>query len=447
MRIRLMIAIVALLLVSALAVAQDESMEVSDATCSPILEQVWTTASDACVAGPTGYICNGGRAPLVQPDGPVRSALSSIGALVEAQEVDLLQTAPLSLESSNGGVAWLRLSDPLALTGLLVGHVAVMDVSPPDFPPWQSMVVVTGSSAPVCGIAPHNVFIAQTPIDQSTNFVVNGVSIILNGTLMVETQDSATLFLTLSGSARVLSKGQEQQMPLGEQVTVAYNSGDYFTPIGPPSVPELMDTSLIQNVPVALLDVPVLLPQPGYVSTRGLVNVRAEPSVSGALLGQVPAGEVLSVLGRNPSGDWYHVRLNTGETGWMFADLLVQNVGDIQAVYEATPQMPQRYGLMGQLARVIAPAGINVRRAPDVSFALAYNLTAGAEVTLLARSPYSPWVKIQSEAGIGWAALITLDTEAIINALPIDYDVPPPPVPTQVPGSFGNAFPDPRGGG
>lgn len=421
--------------------------QVSDATCSPILEQLWTTASDACVAGPTGYVCNGGRAPLVQPDGPVRIALSSIGALVEVKEVDLLQTAPLSMESSNGGVAWLRLGDPLALTGLLVGHVAVMDVAPPDFLPWQSIVVVTGSSPPVCGVAPQNVFIAQTPLEQATNIVINGVSVSLNGTILVETQEAATIFVALSGSAHLLTRGQGQQVTLGQQVSVPYDSGDYFAPIGPPSAPELMDTDLIQNVPVALLDVPVLLPQPGYVTTRGLVNMRAEPTTEGALLGQVPAGQTLSVLGRNPVGTWYHVRLNTGETGWMFAELLAQNVGDIQAVYEATPQMPQRYGLMGQIARVIAPAGVNVRRAPDVSFALAYNLIAGAEVTLLARSPYSPWVKIQHESGIGWVALTTLHTEAIINALPIDYDVPPPPVPTRIPGSFGNAFPDPRGGG
>ena len=45
---------------------------------------------------------------------------------------------------------------------------------------------------------------------------------------------------------------------------------------------------------------------------------------------------------------------------------------------------------------------------------------------------------------VGWLALITLQTQAVIEALPIDYDVPPPPQPTRVPGSFGNAFPDPN---
>ncbi|HEX2905922.1 MAG TPA: hypothetical protein VHO69_03630 [Phototrophicaceae bacterium] len=47
---------------------------------------------------------------------------------------------------------------------------------------------------------------------------------------------------------------------------------------------------------------------------------------------------------------------------------------------------------------------------------------------------------------IGWLSLVALETQAIIESLPIDYDVPTPPPPTRVPGSFGNAFPDPNKG-
>lgn len=456
MRIFIVIAIFGLIVLSAAhisipvsVVAQEEvAVETSDALCSPALEQVWTLASDACIGGPVGYVCNGGKPPLVEPAGPVSTALSSVGALVEATQVDLLQTSPLSVEQSNGGVAWLRLEAPIAFTGLLLGYVAALDVTPPDFPSWQSMVIVTGNSDSLtCGTAPQNAFIAQTQVGQPTNIVINGASINLNGTLMVQTSAAETHFLGLAGRARIFARGSEQIVQLGEQVSVPYNAGDYYSPAGQPSAPTFMDNTSIQNLPVALLDYPLLLPQPGYVTTAGLVNMRSAPDTTAALLGQVPAGEVLSVLGRNPEGNWYHVRLNTGETGWMFASLLLQNVGEISAVYEATPQPPQRYGLMGEIGTVLAPDGVNVRQAPDASFALAFNLPAGAEVKLLARSPYSPWVKIQHGENIGWVALIAIETRVFIDALPIDYDVPPPPVPTRIPGSFGNAFPDPRGGG
>jgi hypothetical protein len=156
---------------------------------------------------------------------------------------------------------------------------------------------------------------------------------------------------------------------------------------------------------------------------------------------------VMSILGRNVLGDWYHVRLDTGETGWMLVELLVQNVGAVQAVYEATPLPPQRYGELGRIGRVLAPAGVNLRQAPDVGFPAVTSLPDGTQVIIVARSPYSPWVKVEVNGITGWLALVTLDTQVVVDALPIDYDVPPPPLPTQVPGSFGNAFPDPNAGG
>jgi hypothetical protein len=71
-------------------------------------------------------------------------------------------------------------------------------------------------------------------------------------------------------------------------------------------------------------------------------------------------------------------------------------------------------------------------------------LSSGAAVTLLERSPYSPWVKVDVGGGVtGWVALVALDTRAFIDALPVDTNVPLPPTITPLPGSFGNAFPDP----
>src|SRR5690606_19573413 len=104
------------------------------------------------------------------------------------------------------------------------------------------------------------------------------------------------------------------------------------------------------------------------------VNLRAAPNTEAALVLQIPAGEVMSVLGRNEAGNWLHVQLSNGLTGWMLAELLVQNTGVIQAVYEATPLPPQRYGVLGTTAKVVAPAGLNLREAPDVQFGLIVTL-------------------------------------------------------------------------
>ncbi|MBZ0300476.1 MAG: SH3 domain-containing protein, partial [Anaerolineae bacterium] len=328
--------------------------------------------------------------------------------------------------------------------------VTVRNIAQPDFPAWQSLVVETASETSACGAAPANAFVVQTPINPETSLVetsgivINGTSLVLSGTVLVQTRESETLFVNLGGRSRVVARGQEQPLLTGEQISVPYAPGDFSIPAGSPSIAIPFDVALVSNLPVGLLDRPLQIPQPGYVSTGGQVNLRTAPNTDGALLWQVPAGEVMSVLGRNPAGDWLHVQLSNGLTGWMFADLLIQNLGSVQAVYEETPLPPQRYGALGTTARVVAPAGLNLREAPDVQFGLIVTLPVETQVNLLARSPYSPWVKVENGGVVGWAALIALETQAVINALPIDYDVPPPPAPTRVPGSFGNAFPDPR---
>jgi uncharacterized protein YraI len=418
-----------------------------DTSCAPALETAWTTATDACLSGPVGYLCNGGSAPQVEPQGPVSNSLSTTGAMVEVDVVQSIHTVAGAADGSSIGVAWLRLPQPVQLTGLLVGDVSLRNNAPPDFPAWQGMMVQTGAEPPACGALPRNALIVQSPFNQPANIAINGVSLGLNGTVLIETRDTQTIFAGLSGQTTIFARGQEQVLRPGEQIIVPYSGGDFSFPVDIGSAPAPFDTSLAQNLPVALLDRPIILPQPGYVTTGGAVNMRTAPNTDAAILGQVPAGQVLSVLGRNTGGDWLHVRLDSGETGWMKADLLLQSLGNIQAVYDSTPAPQQRFGELGKLAKVVAPAGVNLRNAPDVSFGVVGTLPDGAMVNLLARSPYSPWVKVEYSGMTGWLALVTLQTQAVLDALPIDYDVPPPPVPTRIPGSFGNAFPDPHAGG
>jgi uncharacterized protein YgiM (DUF1202 family) len=448
MRYRVWVLVGLCFLLSAAWVAAQDGQAVSSAACAPALETLWTKASDACMSGPAGFFCNGGSAPQVEPDGAVKQALAPVGALVDVKSINVIHTQAVVSESGVAGLAWLRLTPPVQLTALLVGDVSLRNAAPPDFPAWQSMVAQTGPEISSCGATPHNALLLQTPLGQSANIAVNGVSLGLNGTLLVKTTADQTIFAGLSGESTVYAAGQDKTLRPGQQILVPYTPGAFETPAGAPGEPALLDEALAQNLPVALLDRPIIIPQPGYVMTDGAVNLRVSPSKDAAVLLQVPPGQVLSVLGRNPAGDWLHVRLETGETGWMFAQLLIQNVGPIQAVYEATPLPPQRYGQMGKMAKIVAPAGVNLRSAPDVGFGVVASLADGTQVILLARSPYRPWVKVQYGDNLtGWLALVTLQTQAVIEALPVDTSVPPPPPPTRVPGSFGNAFPDPNNKG
>ena len=252
-----------------------------------------------------------------------------------------------------------------------------------------------------------------------------------------------TIFITLDGTLRVIAFGQTQGMVAGQQVRVTYNEGDFSRPIDTPQAPLPFEPRFVRNFPLPVLDLPTLMPQPGFVTTQNDMNLRTQPTIGGAIILLAPPGEIMTILGRNPTGDWYHVRLLSGFTGWMFAEYLQREHGAIEAVYESTPVPPQRFGTVGTTARVIAQSGADMRSAPYLDRPVLTNVPLGAEVTLIGRSPYNPWVSVDYGGAVGWVPLLALETQAIIGSLIADYSVPLPPEPTQIPGLGGNAFPDP----
>lgn len=420
------------------------------AQCKARLDELFSAASQACLGAPSGYFCNGGLPPQVEPAGAIAHSLANVGALVEAELIDAVNPPPLMTRNS-GGVMWLHLRDRVVINALLVGDVLMRDVTPLDmgFPKWKSFTVETRPQQHPCQGLPESLFVAQGLYGQPTNFVINGVSVDLNGTVVVETVEQTTHFVAIEGLVRLTVNGVPRSLFPGQQLNVAYNAGDWTRPLGMPPDPVPLTWSLIAHLPVAIMDRPVLLPQSGYVTTSVKVNMRAAPSVSSRLLFQVPPNEVLSVLAQNSAGDWYHVRLGNGETGWMSAELLNKFLGSIEITYDATPLPPQRYGGLGTRAKVISPQGGNLRQAPDTSFGVITTLPSGTEVQLLERSPYSAWVKVNANGTVGWLALVTLETQSVISFLPVDYEVPLPPRPTATPFlgyGGGHAYPNPSGG-
>jgi len=423
----------------------------SSVMCDMVTETLYTKASDLCLAGPSGYFCNGGLPPIAEPEGPVANGLSVEGALIEAVELDSVRTSPLATNNS-GGIVWFRLEEEIKIDALMIGDIKVTNnvTEGSEFPKWQNMLVESQTVDTECeGLQETGVLVIQGLYGQTTRIVVNGVSVDINGTIVILTQDSTTKFMAIEGRVRVIGFGQAAVLNAGMQVNVPYTVGDWKTPAGVPTNPIVMEYDLIKDLPIVLFDRPVEIPQPGYVETEGRVNMRTAPDLNAQLLFQVPAGEVMSVLGVSTDREWYHIRLGNGETGWMSAPLLAQTVGIIQNVYDATPAPPQRVGELASKASVIVSQGGNLREAPDVGFGVKETIPFGAEVELIARSPYSPWVKVDANGQVGWMALITIETESVISSLPIDYQVPLPPRATPTPSfSFGggHAYPDPNGG-
>ncbi len=414
--------------------------------CAEGVVNFYTAASEVCLGAPDGYACNGGDRPDTLPAGPVANSLAPLGSIIPVNQIDSLRTPPFGDDGTSGGLLWMRVPE-VNINLLLLGDVAISNRIEPDtgFPKWTAFTVQTAPELSGCADHPMNMLIVQS-VDRivPSRVVVNGASVDLSGTMMVFTQENQTVFVVLEGLIRVLALREAQTLVAGQETRVNYINNDWTAPTTGPTIVLPYTPGVTLNIPIALFDRPAVLPQPGFVVTDGAVNLRTGPGTNFALIYQVPAGQSMTVLGRNPTGDWYHLRLANGQTGWMLAELLRRNHGSIDIVYESTPLPPQRYGSAGRLATVSSQS--NLRSAPHVGFPVLYNVDGGATLELIARSPYSPWVKVDSAGAIGWIPLLNVDTRAVIESLPIDFSVPPPPVPpepTAIPGLTGFAFPDP----
>ncbi|MBN2471111.1 MAG: SH3 domain-containing protein [Anaerolineae bacterium] len=73
--------------------------------------------------------------------------------------------------------------------------------------------------------------------------------------------------------------------------------------------------------------VPDVLAANATVSADVSVNLRAEPSLEGALRGAAQPGERLSVTGVDASGEWYRVVPASRVGAWVFADLITLDEG------------------------------------------------------------------------------------------------------------------------
>ncbi|RMG77179.1 MAG: hypothetical protein D6711_02165, partial [Chloroflexi bacterium] len=119
--------------------------------------------------------------------------------------------------------------------------------------------------------------------------------------------------------------GDTAPTALVEQVETQANSTAIIK-AGEINITVLSNTRVINNAitpPDALSTLDVIN------NTDVRINVRAEPNETGQILGSLTPGERVQALAQNPAGDWILVQFNEQQTGWVFAELLRSDAGEI----------------------------------------------------------------------------------------------------------------------
>lgn len=188
---------------------------------------------------------------------------------------------------------------------------------------------------------------------------------------------------------------------------------------------------------------PTIAPVDGVTSSQ--VNVRAEPSTAGQVLGIIPADMRVEITGKDPGGSWWQIIYPHPEAadgkGWVTAQYIT--AGD-------TSQVPAIGGITtdpdnGIVAVIQQP--INVRSGPGTDFNSLGTLNPQDVVSLTGKDPNGAWLQIDFAAGPegkGWINAAFVQAQGAEN-LPIIAEsgavvgtgtptgAPPTPTPTLVP--------------
>lgn len=158
-------------------------------------------------------------------------------------------------------------------------------------------------------------------------------------------------------------------------------------------------------------------PVEGMTSTQ--INVRAEPSTAGSVLGIIPADTRVEITGKDPGGNWWQINYPQAQAadgkGWVTAQYVTT---------AATPEVPIIGGADadpngGNVA--VVQQQINVRSGPGTDFNSLGTLQPQDVVSLTGKDPNGAWLQIDFSAGTegrGWVHAAFVQAQGVEN-LPI----------------------------
>lgn len=221
-----------------------------------------------------------------------------------------------------------------------------------------------------------------------------------------------TLHTTI-GDQVVSSEGAKLSVP-------SIYTGEFFRDVAivataaPTVAPVVVVPTSAPPKPTALIE-PTITPKATLAATvfNG-GNIRKEPQVGNNVLGQLHAGEVVTLLERSNDSAWYRVKAPEAE-GWVSATLLKI---DAEMAKQVPTSAPPETGLSAKVFN-----GGNLRERPVTGKPLD-QINAGETVRLLAKTSDGGWYQINyTRAGkpiTGWVSisLLTIDS-ATARQVPI----------------------------
>ena len=215
------------------------------------------------------------------------------------------------------------------------------------------------------------------------------------------------------------------------------------SPLPLPATLPATPTQAPSETPLPSPPQPTVAPVEGVTSTQ--VNVRAEPSTAGDVLGMIPANTKVEITGKDPGENWWQINYPQG----------VDGKGWVTAQYVKTATQPEVPTIGGDQANpnngnvAVVQQQLNVRSGPGTSFNSLGTLNPQDVVTLTGKDSNGAWLQVEFPKGAGpegkgWVNATFVQAQGVEN-LPIVAEtgliigtgtptvIPATPTPTIVP--------------
>jgi hypothetical protein len=243
-------AFIALLLVAAiyvLSVQGSQPAAAQPADCAALIDQAIEVSDQGCQQLDRNQVCYGHstvRAELVPGS---NAQFDQPGNTIPVDILREFSASPYNQQKGEWGVGVFKLEAnlPGTLPGQLVtllafGGTEIQNVSGD----MQAFYFVSGLGGLQCNSVNLDGLLVRMPDGAGFVFRVNGTDVAVKGSSMLKAAANDSLSVTaLSGAVKVGASGQEQMLDSGQTVTVPMGGTSGLDAVGPPSLPEPIDTT------------------------------------------------------------------------------------------------------------------------------------------------------------------------------------------------------------
>ncbi len=137
------------------------------------------------------------------------------------------------------------------------------------------------------------------------------------------------------------------------------------------------------------------LAQPIIIINTSYQNVRSGPGAIYSIIGTLPGGSELPVLGRNRDSSWWQAQTPFG-IGWVSAEFVIPR-GDFRVV-----PVVQVQGIVQRPVVAVVNSTVNVYVFPDASSSLLGLALVGSELPVAGQTADGTWWQVETNVGLGW---------------------------------------------